>query len=489
MKRVAIIGGGIAGLSAALCLEIWRRSGTELEYVLFESANRLGGIIRTERTQDGFVVEAGPDSFLTEKSWMAQISRDWLGLGGQLIASNDAGRHTYILLKRELLPLPEGLQFFVPTRLAPVLKSPLFSAVTKARILWERFQRPRQADADESVASLVSRHFGGAMVDRLVQPLLSGIYGGDADGLSAQHILPRLVTLERSFGSLIRGVRNSHSGKAAQGDVERKPLFTSFHNGMQQLVEAIAAQLPPANLRLGASVHQLSFRAAAGKWRVSTEHHGGEDFDGVVLAAPVRVAAVLLENTSAELAAELERVRSTSSIVLAFGYERAAIAGLPPGFGFLVPRREGKKIMACTFVHNKFSHRAPEGCGLLRAFLGGPESEAATHLSDAELLAVVRRELSEILKLRVEPLFARLFRWPHAMPQYEVGCAERMRRTQRLLEQLPGLALAGSAYRGIGVPDCMASGLSAAAVSAGVKAELSRGPFPLEATTQGVVSG
>ncbi|HLB86250.1 MAG TPA: protoporphyrinogen oxidase, partial [Terriglobales bacterium] len=385
MKRIAIIGGGISGLSAAFALEQHRRAGVPLEYVLFESSPRLGGVLVTERV-DGCLVEAGPDSFLTEKPWAANLCRQ-IGIGDQLIGSNDADRKTYILVKGRLVAIPDGLMFMVPTKLLPAVFSPLFSLGTKLRMAREWFHPPHKADGDETVASLVERHYGAEMVDRLADPLLSGVYGGEASQLSVRAVLPRFTEMEASHGSLGRAMLAARKKMMQATDGPAKPLFTSLKDGMQQMVDAVLAQLSPAALRLDTAVRSVQPKDAG--WLVSAGY-GSDYFDAVIVATPAQNSATRLRATSADLAAELPGINYTSSITVTLGFGRNVRSSLPPGFGFLVPRNEGKRMLAATFVHNKFPHRAPEDRALVRCFLGGARDEQILKLSDDEILHVVR---------------------------------------------------------------------------------------------------
>jgi protoporphyrinogen/coproporphyrinogen III oxidase len=451
MIRIAIIGGGISGLTAAFTLEEHRRTGA-VDYTLYESSPHLGGVLRTEHI-DGCVVEAGPDSFITEKPWAADLCRA-LGLGDQLIGSNDSDRKTYILLHGRLIPMPDGLMFMVPTKILPTGLSPLFSLTTKLRMAQELLHPPRAAGADESVASLVERHYGAEMVDRLADPLLSGIYGGEAASLSVRAVLPRFAEMERTHGSLGRAMLAARNRMSHPADQPAPPLFTSLKNGMQQLVETLVPRLNASSLATKTSVQSIHLEA--GGWTVSAGLKS-DHFDAVILAVPTHAAAQLLSISSPQLSAELSAINYTSSITIGLGYNRQVRQSLPPGFGFLVPRSEGKRLLAATFVHNKFPRRAPEDRALLRCFFAGSNAENLWPLSDDAIVAVVRNELQQILGLRAEPLFARVYKWKSAMAQYGVGHLERLDRIQRLRQQLPKLALAGNGYRGIGIPDCIRS--------------------------------
>jgi oxygen-dependent protoporphyrinogen oxidase len=458
MNRIAIIGGGISGLSAAFYLEKARAEGTDLEYTLFEASQRLGGCMSSDRVE-GCLVEAGPDSFLTEKPWAVALCKE-LGIADQLIGSNDSQRKTYIVVHGRLVAMPDGLMFMVPTQLMPTALSPLFSWSTKLRMLQELLHPPRPMQDDETVAQLVERHFGAEVVDRLADPLLSGVYGGDAGKLSARAVLPRFVEMEEKYGSLSRAMLAAHNKMLAQRKQQApRPLFTSLREGMQQMVDAIVARLRPESIRLRQHVQRVYEN---GGWRVSIEMNGDEQFDSVIVAAPANVAGVLLDGVDQGLARNLLDITYSSSVTVTLGYYKQQLTTLPPGFGFLVPRSEGTRMLACTFVHNKFPHRAPEDKGILRCFLGGARDEAVLGLNDEEMLETVHRELRDIVRLEAQPIFARVYRWREAMAQYEPGHIARVEQIEKRVAEIPGLALAGNAYHGIGVPDCVRSGNEAA---------------------------
>ena len=462
MKRIAIIGGGISGLSAAFYLQKARAAGADLEYTLFESGQRLGGSMYSDQVE-GCLVEAGPDSFLTEKPWALSLCKE-LGIADQLIGSNDAQRKTYIVVNGRLVVMPDGLMFMVPTQLVATALSPLFSWSTKLRMARELLHPPRPMQSDETVAQLVERHFGAEVVDRLADPLLSGVYGGDAARLSARAVLPRFVEMEEKYGSLSRAMLAAHKKMMAARKHPPPPLFTSLQDGMQQMVDAIAARLDPESIRLRTHVLRVypEDASSSSSWRVAVEMNGEERFDAVLIATPANVAGTLLDGVDRGLARNLLDITYSSSITVTLGYYKQQLAGLPPGFGFLVPRSEGTRMLACTFVHNKFPHRAPQDKGILRCFLGGARDEAVLGLSDDDILETVHRELRDILKLDARPIFARVYRWRGAMAQYEPGHIARVQRIEKRVAEIPGLALAGNAYHGIGVPDCIRSGMEAA---------------------------
>ena len=472
--RIAIIGGGIAGLAAAFELEKSRAAGAQVEYTLFEAHARLGGSLASEIV-NGAVLEQGPDSFLTEKPAAAELCRE-LGLGSELLPSNDADRKTYILVRNRLIPLPDGLMFLVPTKLIPTAFTRLFSFTTKLRMALELLHPPRPTGLpDEAVATLVERHFGAEAVNRLADPLLSGIFGGDAAQLSARTVLPRLVEMESRHGSLTRGMLAAHRQMRARakasaqkgkgtGTAAPRPIFTALRGGMQQLVDALAARLDPSSVRLAAPVSGIS--KTANGWIVVAAG-ASESFDAIIVASPAWAAGVLLAPVDPALGEELSAIPYSSSITVNLVYDETKLGRLPDGFGFLVPAVEDRAMLACTFVHRKFLGRTPPGKAVFRAFLGGVKNEALLAETDDALVAIVRRELSEILGektlgIDVEPEHARVARWRRAMAQYAVGHQERVARIAARVATLPGLRLAGNAYDGIGIPDCIRLGRRAA---------------------------
>jgi oxygen-dependent protoporphyrinogen oxidase len=457
MKRIAIIGGGISGLSAAYTLEEKRQSGEPVDYVLFESSPRLGGVLVTDRV-DGCLVEAGPDSFLTEKPWAADLCRK-IGLGDQLIGSNDSERKTYILARGKLVVMPDGLMFMVPTKIMPTVLSPLFSLRTKMRMATEWFHPPHKASSDETVAEMVERHYGSEMVDLLADPLLSGVYGGEASQLSVRAVLSRFADMEAKYGSLGRAMLAARKKMGAAASGPAPPLFSSLKEGMQQMVDALVARLDANALKTSSPV--LSVIPQDDGWTLSAGYQS-DHFDAVIIATPTHAAAAVLQDANGDLARDLSEIKYSSSVTVTLGYDEKVRRSLPPGFGFLVPRSAGHRMLAATFVHNKFPHRAPENRAIVRCFLGGARDEQILEASEEEILAIVRHELRQIIALNAEPLFARVYKWKSAMAQYTVGHLERLQRIESLRQKLPGLALAGNGYNGIGVPDCVRSGAEAA---------------------------
>jgi oxygen-dependent protoporphyrinogen oxidase len=345
----------------------------------------------------------------------------------------------------------------------PTVFSPLFSWRTKLRMAAEWFHPPHKASEDETVAEMVRRHYGPEMVELLADPLLSGVYGGEASGLSVRAVLPRFADMESKHGSLGRAMlesrKQARKKMGAAANVPARPLFTSLKDGMQQMVDALVARLDAKALKTSAVVQSV-IRQDNG-WTVCAGYQT-DQFDAVIIATPAHAAADLLESTDENLARDLSEIRYSSSVTVTLGYDEKVRRALPPGFGFLVPRSEGHRMLAATFVHNKFPHRAPENRALVRCFLGGARDEPILEMSGKEILEIVRGELRQIISLNAEPLFARAYKWKSAMAQYSVGHLERLQRIEALRQKLPGLALAGNGYNGIGVPDCVRSGTEAA---------------------------
>ncbi len=463
-QRVVVVGGGMAGLTAAYRLGQAKRQGALIDECLIEGSDRLGGVVQTDLAA-GCVIEAGPDSFLTEKPEAATLARE-LGLGDSLIGSNDAGRRTYILHRGRLRPLPDGLMLMVPSRLWPVLSTPLIPFSSKIAIVreWLTGHPPGGSppEGDESVASFISRHFGSGMLDSITEPLLAGVYGGDPVRLSVRSVLSRFRDLETKYGSLTRAglaLRKQMSGDA------RRPIFTSLRDGLGSLVEALAGRIESCRVELRRRVVRVeeSGRSHDGRgYRLVFEDGSSREADSVILAIPTWAVAKLLASLDHSLAASLNGIPYNSAVTVALVFDGGLRSRLPQGFGFLVPRTERRRLLACTFVHAKFDHCAPANRALLRCFLGGSRDSAILDASDDDILQIVRDELASILGVSDQPLASRIYRWPNAMAQYEVGHAERLRATAERLGEHPGLYLAGNAYSGIGISDVIRTGQAAA---------------------------
>lgn len=450
-SRTIIIGGGITGLAAAYELVRLGR-----QPVLIEQNPRLGGVIQTEHL-DGCVLEQGPDSFLSAKPAAAELIRE-LGLGDEIIASKDDERVTYVVRKGRLVPLPDGLMMMVPTRIMPVAMSPLLSWATKIRMGLEYFQRPPKDRRERSVAEFIGEHYGQETVDYLAEPLLSGVYGGDVERLSVDSVLARFVEIEAKYGSLTKGVLAGR--KAAARRVPAGPLFQTMKGGLGQLTGELEKRIRPACEVLHQRVEEVE-RGEDGGWRVRVD---GEWIEGgnVIFACPAYSAGTLLRGVQGQLAALLEGIEYSSSMTVALVYRKDRIPALPAGFGFLAPARERGVLVACTFTGAKFPFRVPDTHAVLRCFLGGAGNEAILNAEDGDIQTAIQDELERLLGWRQAPDHVRITRWKRAMAQYTVGHESRMRLIGEIRSTLPGLHLAGNAYTGIGIPDCIRMGRAAA---------------------------
>ena len=450
MRRVAVVGGGVAGLAAALRLV---EAGRGIEVLLLEAKDRLGGTIASEGT-DGFLIEVGADAFFTEKPW-AQALCERAGLGDRLIGTRPGDRRTYVVHGGRLVAVPEGFVLLAPTDPWTVAASPLFSWPGKLRMLLDLVLPRRSADADESVAAFVRRRLGREAFERVAEPLLGGIYTGDAERLSLRATMPRFVEVERRHRSLILGLRataRTHDAGA------RYSLFMTHVEGMGGLVRDLARRLPEGVVRLGAAVEGLA--RDGDTWRLAAG--GGFTADAVVVAVPAYAAARLLEGLDSKLAGALAAIEYASSATVTLGYRSTELPRGLPGFGFVVPAVERRPILACSYPSRKFAGRAPDGHDLVRAFVGGALRADLLELDDERLTALVEAELAHLLGVTARPRLVRVHRHARAMPQYHVGHEERVAAIEARAAAIAGLALAGAAYRGVGVPDCVRSGEAAA---------------------------
>jgi oxygen-dependent protoporphyrinogen oxidase len=452
--RVAVIGGGITGLAAAHRL---REIDPRLSVAVLEAGSRPGGVLRTTRSS-GFLVESSADSFLTAVPWGLGLCRR-IGLEDRLVPTDPDRRRAFVARRGRLVPIPEGLMVMAPSRLGPILTTPILSAWGKLRLAAERFV-PRGSGQDESLASFAVRRFGREAFERLIQPLVSGMYTGDPQRLSIEATLPRFLEMERQWGSLIRAVRRDGAGA---GSGARYGLFVAPQGGMGEIVESLAGRLPAGSLRLGTEVERLD-RSPDGGWLLRLRGVRRETLavDAVIVATPARIASRLLRGIDAGLAGQLGRIESAGCAVVSLAYRREQVRHKMDGFGFVVPLVERSPILSGSFASRKFPDRSPEDSVLVRVFLGGACREDLLELADEALVETAHRELSRLLGLRGGPILRHLDRWPEVMPQYHVGHLDLVNAIEAREAGLPGLALAGNAYRGVGVPHCIRSGEQAA---------------------------
>jgi oxygen-dependent protoporphyrinogen oxidase len=463
MKHIVIIGGGIAGLAAAhRIVELSQAKSLDVKTTLLEAAPRLGGSIATERVGD-FLVEAGPDSFITEKPWALKLC-ERIGLTPRLVSTQSAYQKIFIVHDGKLVALPEGFFLLAPTRLWPFIQTPLFSWLGKLRMASELFLPRGESNGDESLGAFVRRRFGNEALDRVAQPLVGGIYASDPDKLSLGATMPRFKEMERSSRSVIYAMwsaQRQRAKKAETGSGARWSLFVTLAGGMQELVNNLAERLPQGTARLSAAATELK-RNVDNTWRIAIGSQEIIEADAVILATPAFRTGALLRQIDGSAAEELTGISYASTATVSLAYRREDFPQTPSSFGFVVPAIEKRKIMACTFSSLKYPGRAPHDQILLRAFVGGSLQPELFGASDDNMAKSVRNELAGLLGVTAAPIFSRIWRHPDSMPQYHVGHEARVNRIEAALQLFPTLALAGSAYHGVGISDCVRTGEEAA---------------------------
>jgi oxygen-dependent protoporphyrinogen oxidase len=457
--RVIVIGGGIAGLAAAhRVTELASANSLSIDVTLLEASARLGGSIATERVGE-FLVEAGPDSFITEKPRALRLC-ERIGLSSRLVSTQTANQKIFIVHRGKLVQLPEGFFLLAPTRLWPFLQTPLFSWPGKLRMASEIFLPRGASIEDESLGSFVRRRFGREALERVAQPLVGGIYASDPDKLSLAATMPRFKEMEQKKRSVIYAMWSAQRERAKNreaGSGARWSLFVTLAGGMQELVDSLAPRLPQGTVRLNSPATNLN-RSADNTWRVTVGGTETIEADAVILAAPAFRSGQLLESIAANAAADLKSIPYASTATVSLAYRREDFPQVPNSFGFVVPAIEKRKIMACTFSSLKYPGRAPDDYVLMRAFVGGSLQPELFTDDDQTMEQNVRAELATLLGVRAEPQFARIWRHPNSMPQYHVGHDAKIKRIETALSQFPTLALAGSAYHGVGIADCVRTG-------------------------------
>jgi oxygen-dependent protoporphyrinogen oxidase len=465
MKHILVVGGGIAGLSAAYyTVKKSVEQNLPVHLTLIEADDHWGGKITTHRASFGggqFIIEGGPDTFLATKPYATALCKE-LALGERLHGTNPRQRSTYVLYRGRLRPLPDGLAMMIPTNFGAMARTPLLSWPQKARMGLDLLLPPHSPNGDESLGAFVSRRLGRAAYENLIEPLMSGIYAGDGDQLSLASTFPYLREMEIKHGGLVKGAlvmkqQAAKAGRTAQGS---RSAFLTPTTGLAEIVEALTGYLQDhgADLRLGVKATRLTKDGAG--YLVEFENAAPLAVDGVVLAAPAYASADLLQAFDPQLAARLREVPYVSTATVSLAYRLEDISRPLDGYGYVIPRREGRLALACTWTSTKFPHRAPEGYALLRVFIGRAGQDIPW--SEPELLSVARQELALTLGIQALPVLSRAYLWDRAMPQYNLGHPERLASIDNALQSHPGLALAGNGYRGIGIPDCIHSGELAA---------------------------
>ena len=459
MPKTVVIGGGISGLAAAYALQ--KLEGPDANYLLLETSDHLGGKIVTY-AGEGFLIEGGPDSFLTQKRAALDLCRE-LGLGDQLIGSNHAATpSTYVLSKGKLHPMPEGMMLMAPTMILPILRSKLISWPGKLRMGLEIFIGRNTTVADESLGSFVRRRMGSELLAKIAGPLMAGIHAGDPEALSLRSTFPMFTDMEKTHRSLVLGMMKRKKQQAAQPSTRPRPsMFTTLSGGLQQLPDAIAARLNPEQVKLNTRVQSVA--AAGDQYRISLADGTSLLADNVIFTTPAYVTAEILRQLAPTLAEKLRRIRYVSTSTVSLAFRRSEITCDLNGFGFIVPATEGRKINACSWSSTKFSHRAPDDYVLMRVFIGGAFAEDLAEQNEATLIDIARQELREIMGITATPVLARAYRWSKSNPQYNVGHGTLIEEIDGLVSAHRGLYLAGAAYRGSGIPDCIQSGVDTAA--------------------------
>jgi oxygen-dependent protoporphyrinogen oxidase len=520
-RRIGVIGGGIAGLAAAhRLIEL----DPACQVSLFEAGDRLGGVICSVH-EEGFQVEQSADNFITTVPWGVNLCKR-LGLADQLVQTNPAYRRTFVVRRGRLHRLPDGFLMMAPTRLWPLAVTPILGPLGKLRAALEYFIPPREDNADESMAAFGRRRLGREVFDRLIEPLVGAVYAADMEKLSVLATLPRFRDMEREHGSLIRAMRHQMKNRPASAGESgaRYSMFVTLENGLGSLIDALSARLPAGAVQLNTRVSRIE-RCGDG-WKVWGERRGAGDegqgmgdggrgmrdegrgaggeggtilpspfgrgargegdrckisnpqspipnpsspfplpsspFDALILATPSPVTAKLLQPIDATLAAELASITHSGTAIVSLGYDSSQIGHPMDGMGAVVPAIENSPILACSFSSRKYSHRAPEGKELLRVFVGGARHPELAEMDDERLRPMVMAEIANLLQIRGEPCYCNIAHWPGTMPQYHVGHKELVARIESRAAALPGIALAGNAYHGVGLPDCIHGGELAA---------------------------
>jgi oxygen-dependent protoporphyrinogen oxidase len=460
-KQIVVVGGGISGLAAAERLLSAAGAGDQLRITVLEASPRVGGVIRTDR-EGGFLLEAGPDVILAAKPAGIELC-ERLGIADRVLQTRANG--SSILDGRALRRIPEGMNGIVPSRIGPFLSTPLISPIGKVRVALEYLLPARQADDDETVEHFVVRRLGREMYERLVEPLLSGIFAGDGARLSIGATFPQLRALEREHGSLIRGMIANRSGATSSN---RPSGLVSLRGGLGEMVDALAGSLlghsssHDVSIRRNVSVRQIARAPGGDGYLLALASGETIDADAIVVATPAHAAARMLGAVDASLVSELDAIEYASTVTINVAYRAEDVPRTLEGTGYTVPRALGRPVLACTFTSNKFDGRAPAGRALFRLFFGGAGRADFTQRADGALLVLVRAELREVLGVVAEPVLVRINRFDRVMPQYTVGHLARLARIDQAVARHPGLALAGNAYRGVGIPDCITSGRRAA---------------------------
>ena len=465
-KQVIVIGGGIAGLTTCyrLVTESAKR-GIPIDMTLVEAGDRVGGTVHTSR-EDGFIIEHGPDVFLSTKPWAKALSEE-LGIADQFLSTNPKERRSFVLRKGKLYPVPDGFYLMAPASFMPFVKTPIFSWGGKLRMGLDWIIPRRRSDVDESLEGFITRRLGKEAFTRIAQPMIGGIYTADGKDLSLKATMPQFLEMEKKHGSIIRALvarKKASQGEASGTSGPRYSMFLSFKDGMQTLTDTLAERLPDGCIQLGARVSCLEYEEQKKKWNVHLANGERMESDLICVALPAHVAAGLVKTVAPSLSESLASIPYASSAIVNLAFRRSDIEHPLNGMGFVVPAVEGRSIIGCTFSSVKLAERAPADYALLRAYVGGAGSRGETHFnrSESEIVESVFRELHALLGLKGTPQLTFVHKHPKAMAQYHLGHLDLVAEIETQAKKLPGFALAGNGYHGIGIPDCINSGEKAA---------------------------
>jgi len=456
VKRVVIIGGGIAGLSAAYSLREHQKDGAAFEILILERKAAVGGNIKTEKV-DGFIVEGGPDCFLSEKPWAMELCRR-IGMEDRFLSTNDSKRKTFVLSGGKLHELPEGVILMVPTKILPLVTSTLISFRGKLRMAMEMFIPRKKTPGDESLGQFVRRRLGKEALDKIAEPLVAGVHAGDPETMSIRSSFPKFVQLEEEHGSLIRGMvkKMATMRKAPRPASAKKKvtMFMTLSGGLTEMIETLVTLLKKSgNTEIRTGVDVTGVEKKGEYYEVSIYGAPSIKADSVIIAAPAYAASALLKGLDPWISERLSTIPYVSTATVSIAFKKKDVAHPLNGFGFVVPKTENRKIMAATWTSVKFSGRAPEDSILIRCFVGGSKNTELVDMSDADMVKMVRAELKDIMSIDAEPVLTRVYKWKDSMPQYTIGHDERIASMEEKLAKYHGLYLAGSAYHGIGIAD------------------------------------
>ena len=461
MKKIIIIGGGIAGLAAAFRIQREIKEGDNLECILLEGSNHFGGKISTEKL-DGFIIERGPDSFISQKPAAIQLCKQ-LGLEDRLTGTNPGAPSTFVYTGGKLVTMPDGLSLMIPTKFLPFALTPLFSLPGKIRMAFDLLIPKKQDNGDESLASFVRRRMGEEALNKMAEPMLAGIYASDPEKMSIASTFPMFVETEKKYRSLILGMLARK--KAMLMNAVKRPssaysLFMTLKDGLGEMVDAVIKKSPDIQFKSGTKV--VGIERNKEKWHLKLDDGSENQVDAVIVATPGTVTAKLLQNITPDSAELLNSIHYVSTATVTLGYKREGFSHSLDGFGFVVPKAEGCSILACTWTSSKFPHRAPKDYVMLRCYVGGALQEEVAEKDTETLETLVRKDLQQIMGITEIPIFCKVFKNNKSNVQYHVNHSQKIDSIMEDLKNYPGLFLAGSAYRGIGIPDCIQNGNLAA---------------------------